>query len=267
MKICNSRRIPSRPAAFTLVELLVVIAIVVILAGLLLPATARAMERARIAKCVQNLQQIGLAFQLYMSDHNDRFPPHGRLPNWISFQVGGGDPSPTYWPASTALPAEGRPLWRYAPAAEVFRCAADAGLDAVPDWPRAKNLFVSVGTSYQYNVYPWSHEYRVTPSDPFKGVTEKPVAWVPDPSRYILMHEPSAMPYKQNGPSDPGTWAVWHYRRGPGSVHSPAQIKSKVVSPVLFVDGHAAAHDFTKAVKSKWSAEATADWIWYKPLR
>jgi prepilin-type N-terminal cleavage/methylation domain-containing protein/prepilin-type processing-associated H-X9-DG protein len=135
-----------RRKAFTLVELLVVIGIIALLVAILLPALNRAREQANQIKCLSNVRQLGMAFQMYADANKGRFPfAAGNLAtvvddeDWIWWQETPVAPTPATWQNN------GRPVVDPKQSAiapymggfnpQSFRCPSDDGTNRLSTGP------------------------------------------------------------------------------------------------------------------------------------
>jgi prepilin-type processing-associated H-X9-DG protein len=128
----------------------------------------------------------------------------------------------------------------------------------------------AVGCSYNYNVgFNLEHagnllspKTKLRQEDRENGLAGKRMEWVEQPSLYILVYEPPAKP-------DHDFLFHWHFRRGPSDIHYTglSTDNQRFISPILFVDGHVARHDFTTVLKAdpQYPYEQTGSWIWYQP--
>ncbi|HEY3855168.1 MAG TPA: type II secretion system protein [Verrucomicrobiae bacterium] len=171
--------------AFTLIELLVTIAIIAILASLLLSAFAGAQASSKQASCLQNLRQLGLAYQMYAADNGGKLVPNN------SGEIAdnqGPFSNPLYWvwgtmkdpseATNTAFITSGK-LFPYATQSATYRCPADTSLSL--GMPRVR--------SYSMNSWVGSRLMQSEQTQFRTFVTEGDLATAPTSSTWILIDE------------------------------------------------------------------------------
>ncbi len=206
---------------FTLIELLVVIAIIAILAAILFPVFARARERARQTTCLSNLRQIGLGWQMYATDYNERvMPVELHTPGEVKYY---------WWTAfneatSTRIPEAGL-IYPYMRNNEINVCPSFSN-----------DMRASIGfTGYAYN-YVYLSPIDYDPVDWTPSLSTVSLASIRNPSETVLFADAARINFMDGTTVEGNT-----YLEPPSQDYPGFHGRHNGVGNIVWADGHASA--------------------------